>query len=325
MHESLLSILRDPYDGSELGLVDAEYEAGEIFSGSLRSAGGRSHPIVRGIPRFVPDDDYTQSFGEQWNAYRTVQLDSARSRTMSADRFDAELGWTEADLGDRLVLDAGSGAGRFAEIAAQRGARVVAVDSSSAVEATRATLAGIGVTDVVQADVTRLPFAKSCFDFAYSIGVIQHTHDPRGAIRAIVESVAPGGRYGLTIYGRRPWTKLNAKYLVRPLTRRLPSAVVRRLVEGVMPVVFPVTDVLFRAPLVGPLFKFTIPIANYIENDHLTREQRYEEAVLDTVDMLTPAYDSPMTWQEVREELLQIPVQRVLVRSMVPVTVVGTR
>jgi hypothetical protein len=74
-------------------------------------------------------------------------------------------------------------------------------------------------------------------------------------------------------------------------------------IKGLMPVLFPVTNVLFRLPLAGRLFMFLIPVANYVHERTLTREQRYEWAVLDTFDMLSPQYDQPRTAREVEEAL----------------------
>ena len=44
--------------------------------------------------------------------------------------FASKTGWGSADLEGKLVLDAGCGMGRFAEVAASHGARVVGVDLS---------------------------------------------------------------------------------------------------------------------------------------------------------------------------------------------------
>ena len=41
------------------------------------------YQIVDGIPRFVPDDNYAQSFGFQWNAHEKTQLDSYTGRPIS--------------------------------------------------------------------------------------------------------------------------------------------------------------------------------------------------------------------------------------------------
>lgn len=325
MREDLLTILAQPVTGSPLRLENAVRREGRIVEGELVSVGdGTRYPIVRGIPRFVDSGNYAASFGLQWNRFRETQLDSRGYARGSERRFYDETGWSAAELRDRWVLDAGCGAGRFAEVAAATDARLVALDYSDAVEAAAETLRSRPNADVVQGSILEPPFRQGVFDYAYCIGVVQHTPDPDRAIREIVRTVRTGGGYCFTIYARRPWTKLNAKYLVRPLTRRLPKELLLRGIERAMPVAFPVTDVLFRVPVLGRLAEFAIPVANYVHSD-LPRDRRYAEAVLDTFDMLSPEYDSPMTAEEVERDLRAMGVQSVVFHTRRPVNVVGRR
>jgi SAM-dependent methyltransferase len=203
------------------------------------------------------------------------------------------------------VLDAGCGAGRFLDAAAVTNAKLVGVDISSAIDAAKDNLADRQNVHFVQASLYELPFREGAFDYCYCIGVIQHTPDTAASVRAIAKMVKPNGSIAVTIYPRKPWTKLFSKYWVRPITKRLKKETLLRLIEGVMPFGFPVTDVLFRLPLVGRIFMFLIPIANYVHEDRLTRDQRYAWAVLDTFDMLSPYYDQPMTEAEAAAALEQ--------------------
>jgi SAM-dependent methyltransferase len=325
VRERLLDRLVDPTTGATLTLKDAKGRGGNIEEGRLVSDSGGEFPIVRGIPRFVSADNYTASFGMQWNVFRDSQVDSQTGARRSEERFDAELGWSSETLAGRSVLDAGCGAGRFAEIVASRGAEVVALDYSSAIDAAAETLRRFPNVDLVQGNMLEPPFRDGSFDFGYSIGVIQHTPDTARAIERVVRCVAPGGPFGLVIYGRRPWTKLCGKYLLRPITRRLPGPTLLSLIEKAMPVLFPVTDRLFRVPVLGRVASFAIPVANYVDNAQFSREQRYREAVLDTFDSLSPRYDSPMTWQEVERVLVKVRAARWTFRQRVPVVVVGER
>jgi hypothetical protein len=73
------------------------------------------------------------------------------------------------------------------------------------------------------------------------------------------------------------------------------------------------------------LLKFIIPIALYpeFEND-LTREKLIEFTILDTFDMWTPTYDSPLTSKKARELLIPFSLNFEVVSS-VPVVVRGER
>ena len=48
-------------------------------NGFLVSGAGESFPVIGGIPRFVEDSSYAESFGAQWKRYREVQLENGRS------------------------------------------------------------------------------------------------------------------------------------------------------------------------------------------------------------------------------------------------------
>jgi SAM-dependent methyltransferase/uncharacterized protein YbaR (Trm112 family) len=326
MREKLLEVLAEPGTGAPLQLQCTQRQGDHVVEGTLTSStSGQVYPIRGGIPRFVPPTTYAASFGLQWNRFRRVQLDSEGSRDYSTRRFDAELSWSEQELRGRWVLDAGCGAGRFAEVAAARGADLVALDYSSAVEATRETLSRFPNVDVVQADLLAPPFRRGAFDRAYCIGVVQHTPDPEKVIANVVNCVRNGGRFGFTIYARKPWTKLNGKYLLRPLTRRLPPQMLLKAIELAMPVLFPLTDRLYRLPGVGRAAQFAIPVATYVDRDDQKRDHRYREAVLDTFDALSPRYDSPMTWQEVEAVLRSVGASDWQFRTRVPINVVGER
>jgi len=306
MKEKLMEILAEPGTGNTLRLrvtqsnqFTHEIEEGEL----LCEQSGKSYPIVRGIPRFVASEkDYASNFGKQWNQFRTTQIDTSNGHDLSKRRFEEETKWTSKELCEgKWVLDAGCGAGRFSEVASNYGSELVAMDLSSAVEACQVTLAKFPNAHVVQGSILEPPFKAAAFDYAYCIGVIQHTPDPQKAVSRVCQTVSSGGQAVFTIYARRPWTKLYGKYLLRPLTKRMKQDKLLSRIESSMKFMFPLCDTLFRVPVLGKMAQFAIPVAVYVDSEHLnlTQEQRYEEAILDTFDMLGPMYDSPMKWQEV--------------------------
>ena len=153
MREQLLEILAEPQTGAQLGLRVERRRGPLIDEGQLVAPSGKAYPIVRGIPRFVGGANYAESFGLQWKHFRDVQLDSATGASYSRRRFDSETRWGAGELQGKRVLDAGCGAGRFAEIAAARGAELVGLDFSSAIDATAETLAPFANVDMVQASI----------------------------------------------------------------------------------------------------------------------------------------------------------------------------
>ncbi len=320
MKPSLLNVLAEPLTGAPLYIsrIDTASVDGDVIEGELRGLNGNRYPIRRGIPRFVRTEAYSSSFGIQWQRFADVQLDSRTGRSWSEERFDREVPWARC-INGKWIVDAGCGAGRFAEIAARRGANVLAVDLSEAVDAVRAVLGHLPNVHPVQADLTALPVRADSLSGAYSLGVLQHTPDPLAACRALLSALPAGAPLSVTIYARRTWTRLYAKYLIRPLTRRLPPPRLLGLIEAGMPVLFPVTTRLFALPRAGRIFRFLIPVANYVEREYPDLTLRYEEAVLDTFDMLSPTYDHPVTVQEVLSRLHGL-AARIDVQSEVPVS-----
>ena len=194
MKTALLELLRCPTTGQLLTLEVGGNNSLLINEGWLVSEDGQHrYPIRNGIPRFVPQSNYADNFGMQWNYFRQTQLDSHSGMPISSARFWLATNWAPADLKGRWVLDVGCGAGRFAEVALKAGAKVVALDYSSAVDACYSNLKHHPNLHVVQGDIYALPFALGAFQYVYSLGVLQHTPDVAKAFAALPPMVRGGG------------------------------------------------------------------------------------------------------------------------------------
>jgi sarcosine/dimethylglycine N-methyltransferase len=107
----------------------------------------------------------------------------------------------QVGAGDR-VLDAGTGIGGTARlIAAERGARVTAVDLTSEycdIAEWLNDAVGLGDRiDVLTADVTELPFEDGSFDVVFSQHVQMNVADKRRLYAEARRVLAPGGRLAL--------------------------------------------------------------------------------------------------------------------------------
>jgi SAM-dependent methyltransferase len=304
MRKKLLAVLVCPKCRIELACTPSEMVDDEIERGSLSCAGcGNQYPIENGIPRFVGRDNYASSFGYQWNRFKSEQIDSINGTRLSEKRFYSETHWTAEWMKGKWILDAGCGAGRFLDIASKAGCEVVGIDISNAVDAARANLTQRSNVHLVQASIYEPPFRSGTFDGCYCIGVVQHTPDPQQTMHTLPRVLRHRGRIAITAYERKPWTMLYTKYWLRPLTTRIDQQKLLAGIKRAMPVLFPLTNVLFRLPLAGRFFMFAIPVANYVHERSMTPEQRYDWAILDTFDMLSPRYDQPRTRQEVEKAL----------------------
>jgi len=278
MKESLTKLLRCPRTGQSLRLKNPSYADGRIESGWLVSVDGEQQYPIRGfIPRFVPQSNYADNFGMQWNKFRRTQLDSHSGHDISARRFWTATAWTAGDLAGKWVLDAGCGAGRFAEVALGAGANVVALDYSSAVDAAFANLRQHKNLHVVQGNIYALPFQPKSFAFVYSLGVLQHTPDVANAFAALPKMLhRPGGRLCVDFYERSWKSRLLPKYWLRPLTTRLPSARLFEILQRAVPPMLQLSRSVSRIPVFGGLLKRLVPVADYSGILPLSEEQLRE-------------------------------------------------
>jgi SAM-dependent methyltransferase len=265
---------------------------------ALVDAEGNRFPVVRQVPRICDPRNYTENFGKQWNLFRATQIDRpTEGQTQSEERFFQTTGWAPEALDGLDVLEVGSGAGRFSRVLLQRTrARLWSVDYSSAVEANQENNGALAPDRfrLFQASIYELPFADGSFDKVFCMGVLQHTPDFEASVRALIAKAKPGGEIVVDFYPVKGfWTKLHAKYLLRPLTRRMSHERLLKLIEGNVGWMMGLSRLLSRVHL-GALSRF-IPLVDMdrVVPQALTAEQRREWAVLDTFDMFSPEYDHP--------------------------------
>jgi SAM-dependent methyltransferase len=257
---------------------------------------GDEFPIIDGIPRFCEGDNYARSFGRQWNLFDKTQLDGEGARNASAQRLFAETCWRPLDLDGVDILEVGSGAGRFSHAILQHSrANLYSVDYSSAVEANmRNNLEYVADRfHLAQASIYEMPFADDSFDKVLCLGVLQHTPDFDRSVAALIRKAKPGGEIVVDFYPIRGWwTKLHAKYLLRPFTRRMNHDRLLDAIDRNANWLIAISRALRRVGF-GSLTRF-LPLVDLgtLPSD-LRPEALREWAVLDTFDMFSPAFDNP--------------------------------
>ena len=286
--------LIDPLSGSKLE---------PDKSGGLRS-GNTLYPIVNGVPHICAESNYTDNFGLQWNAFAKTQIDRADAEArVSEERLFVETGWTPAALDGLDILEVGSGAGRFSRpILEKTRANLWSVDYSSAVEANRANNGAIAPErfHLFRASIYEMPFPDDSFDKVLCLGVLQHTPDFEASVRALVSKAKPGGEIVVDFYPIRGWwTKIHAKYLLRPLTRRMDHGRLLRLIERNAGWLMGISKLLDRIGL-HVLTRF-LPICDIRGTlpPGLNEAELREWVVLDTFDMFSPEYDDPQRLEDV--------------------------
>ena len=251
-------------------------EASQPEEGRLVGPSGQWAPVHGGIPRFVPDEAYAESFGHQWNRFEVRQPEEDEAT------FQVKTGVYPKELNGKLVLDAGCGGGRYSHVAAEHGAYVVGVDRSSAVNKARDLCTGSGQVDLIQADLTGLPLRPASFDVVFSIGVLHHGPDPRSSFQAIAQMVKPGGRLSVWVYRRNTWPQEWINRLLRAIARKLPRPVLLACCQ--------LGALAGAVPIVNQTLNKVIPFSNH---------PRWENRVCDTFDWYSPRYQSHHPLEEV--------------------------
>lgn len=250
------------------------------------------------------DDYYTDNFGYQWNEFRLTQIDNFKN-THSYDRFFNETGLNASDFDNKMVLEIGSGAGRFTNIILEHTkAYVYSVDSSNSVYANSKNNSKYinNRLNIYKASIYDLPFDTNQFDYVICFGVIQHTPNIKKTINILCSQVKRGGLVIVDFYPYNGfWTYLSAKYLLRPITKRLKYETVKFFFTKHIKKFIKTYYFLERYNL-GLLNRF-IPIAdisNTIPKD-IDKSLLEEMVLLDTIDVYTPKYDQPQKIKKIRK------------------------
>lgn len=280
-----------------LELIETEKVDDRIKEGGLKCCNcSKVYPIINFIPRFVPvNDNYAYSFGYQWNKHFQTQYDRYSGVPISEERFFGETRWGRSLQGE-VLLEAGSGSGRFTEHVASTGAMVVSFDYSNAVDANYKNNGHFENLLIVQASIFEMPFKINFFDKVFCIGVIQHTPAPEKAFICLTEVLKSKGNIVVDAYDRLTWWKhiFETKYWVRPITRRVSLPVLYNFCERWVNLWWGITGLFVR--LTGRRFlSWFLLIADYRGVYPLPDNIQKEWSILDSFDMLSPAYDFPQT------------------------------
>ena len=275
----------------------------------------------KGILRFV-SGEYHSNFGLQWNQFSKVQLDSFNGSDESESRLLAQSGLKPEDFKGKLVLEVGAGNGRFTELLLKYGARVIAVDYSTAIDA---DFENNNSTDdeviFMQADLFNLPVKRHSFDMVLCYGVIQHTGDNKKALVELCKYPKKGGKLFVDIYSNglrhfNPWV-----YFIRPFFSLIRVSDEKRLsiVSRFVSVLFPFQLWILKLLHNKSRLRFVRYIVNRSPNSvyginlyldgKINLKVAREWCVLDTYDGWAPKHDHPVSKNKWKNLLKSISIQ----------------
>ncbi len=136
------------------------------------------------------------------------QYEQGRDKGYHAFLDRAELRAILPNVAGKRVLEAGCGTGLLLDPVSQVAEQAIGVDLSFGM-IQHARTRGL---NVVQGDLTNLPFSDDQFDVIYSCKVLAHVPDIGRVLTELDRVTAPGGRLLLEFYNRH-----SVRYLVRRL------------------------------------------------------------------------------------------------------------
>jgi ubiquinone/menaquinone biosynthesis C-methylase UbiE/uncharacterized protein YbaR (Trm112 family) len=305
MKTEYLKFLACPYCKCGLSIYKTHKQIGDsIETGVLHCLEcDKKYDIVNFIPRFVTKENYASNFGFEWTKHSKTQYDSFNGTRISEERFFRQTKWPR-NLAGQIILEVGSGSGRFTEQAAATGATVISMDYSYAVDANYASNGRKDNIFIVQADIYNMPFRENSFDKVFCFGVLQHTPEVKKSFFTLLRYLKSKGSLAIDVYHRRKGLKgFSSKYLARPFTKKIASERLYRYCRKYVEFMWPLATVFSKIPKLGKWLNWQLLVADYRGILNLSEEMLKEWAILDTFDMLSPAYDYPQTIETIEEWL----------------------
>ncbi len=291
MHISFADSFIDPKTGELLVLEVTERNDDFIEKGFLKSSTNQ-YPIVNGIPRFVDFEltNYSKSFGYQWHKWPRVQFESdnigkpMEGHTRKMWERITGVNDSEIELKGQTVVDIGCGAGRFIDVARSKGARVIGVDYSNAVEVAQNNFKNDPDVCICQADALNLPLKSAIADGIFTIGVLHHTPSPEQGINQAWRILREEGWFAVCVYGKGGYYDFSMVQLWRRLFKMLWP-----VLGHYPPLLYTYFTVFLFRPLailippLGKAIRLFFPFA-------LLPDRNW--SLLDTFDSVTPSYQS---------------------------------
>jgi ubiquinone/menaquinone biosynthesis C-methylase UbiE len=263
----------------------------------------------------VDSNNYSNSFGFQWNYFHDTQVDKFNNTDISKERVFNTTKWSDKMSSEEKILEVGSGSGRFTEILVQTNAKIFSLDYSTAVEANANNNSNHNNLFLSQASVYEMPFNYNFFDKIFCLGVIQHTPDVEKSFAEMVKHLKPSGEIVIDVYADTLKTKFYSKYWFRPITKRINKKKLLYFIKWYIPYWYPVSTILLKIPILGKFLSQIIPICNYSKiYPTLNKSQLVEWAILDTFDMLSPEYDIPQSKRNLEKWIIKYNLELIELR-----------
>ena len=246
-------------------------------------------------------EDYATNFGLQWNKFTLTQYDSFTKLPLTKNRLSNSSEWKIEEMKDKLVVELGSGAGRFTEILLSGNSYVVSIEMSDAIYANSSNNISNKII-FVKSSLLNLEILNNLFDYVFCYGVAQHTPNILSTYMACYNFGKKGSKISIDHYSKFFFP--TAKSIWRPITKRINPSILFKIVKFYIPYYFPFDNFL-RTKISGILrilirILLPIPCFNYVNVKNIPQEKNtlVEWAIMDTFDALGAKYDNPISDKE---------------------------
>ena len=293
-----------PLEPKEVFIINPAYatEKLNLKENGIYSVDKKVYDLIDGYYKIASTQNYTSNFGFQWNKFSHTQIDKFNGQDFTYQRFYNVTGWDKEDLKNKNILEIGCGAGRFSQIILDyTKANLYSIDYSESVAANFRNNGINSRLKLFQASIYEMPFADNSFDKIFCFGVLQHTPDIEKSIQCMISKLKPGGELIIDFYEYSgPWTKLSAKYILRPFLKNLSQEkLLKAITQNIGWMIF--MSKFLKSIRLNFLCRF-IPICD-IQSTlpvNLNKEELREWAILDTFDMFSPEFDNPQKIRTVK-------------------------
>jgi ubiquinone/menaquinone biosynthesis C-methylase UbiE len=183
-----------------------ECYAHEIIEGKLICECGEGYPVIKGIPRFLPEmvainfEKIQKTFSYEWKMFRFGERNWGQDISYRKNLFLQGMGGNPSDLEGKLIFDAGCGSGLLSmEMANSFGMEVMALDLAFGIERAYEYNKNPHV-HFIQGSVLEPPFRDQVFDYLYCAGVLVALPDTLTGFKAINRTLEKGGMCFIWVY-----------------------------------------------------------------------------------------------------------------------------
>lgn len=289
----------------------------EIVEGLLTCRCGSAFPVVRGVPRCVPDafeqhPGFTQEhydkikehvgknvrerehfarmfketqgmFGKQWEIWGKTERIYGFTEEQAREWFlthTTSKTIDESYFKNKIVLEVGCGHGKYVKILNDLGSENIGLDLGPSVDLVYEITKDRPTAHVVQGNAMTPPLKDESFDYVWSHGVLHHTPSTKDAVAACAKlPKKKTGWFYVWVYHKGGFIWEYGNRLLRSITTRLPEKAVIALSYALAPLLY-----------IIPAYNKDVNLSNV----------SWSECALSINDWLAPKYQ----WHHSAEEVI---------------------